>query len=1091
DLQYVWSSAESLVGVEFSGLATGPQTVEQGRYSNLLFATSLTGSLYAFDPAGALAPIFLDGETSVQLLQNELGTPLFNATGLDFSPIDYNLWHTTNYRRDDAGHGVEEALDGSRLGRTSGGTSFYFGFEDPRPNTTITYQPGASNYVSSNPGVFYSYDLPGGAHGSLTTDPFSLEGYDSADEPMLYFNYFLEKGGPQNFDIARLYISDDGATWQPLTSTTRGLGDTGGDWLQAQIDLSAYAGLDNLKLRFDFASAGEMHVGDENNFYAPDAEFLTGAYLRALAGAELNDGETFMVDYDPWGFPPNPGQTFEFDLGYELVVPNAAGAAIQDDPILGGESFSIEDQTGQIVVFEFDKDATLVVGDVAIPISDTDTTFKVATAIGSAIAGSGLSGVTAYVNDTKVTVQGTANVTQSAGAAVILQGDNGVAPTSVPVPLAPNMTADQVAVAIAGAMDHYYSGLRQFQAVDGATLANAQQFTATLDTAVDALNDGTGLVAPLGTVATTVGVASASIAPTGLNTDFTIRSPVPGPGLENIDVVFVNDTAAGDQAIVALDVVAGTLTIDVDPTATTANTVVAAINAEGTFTAALDTTADPTNDGSGLIVNVGSLATTALFASAGVPLAGDNNDLSIDAVTPNPILENVDVIFVHNPGIGDAAVATFSGVTLSIEIDPFATTAGTVMAEINSQGIFACTLDTTADPTNDGSGLIIPLGNVATMAGVASATITPTGFNTDFTIRSAIPGSGLDNVDVVFVNNMATGDQAVVVLDVVAGTLTIDVDPTATTASTVVAEINAEGSFTAALDTTADPTNDGSGLITDVGSLATTSLGVVSAGVALAGENNDLTIFAVTPDPVLDGVAIIFVNNAAVGDQALVAYDAMAGTLTIDFDPTATTVNTVRAAIGAEGTFSVSDGSATFVFEFENTALGDGVTAGNIPLLYDPASTANNVAATVVAAFDAQNSATATIALTGDNNDLLITAAAPGLALDNTDILLVSSFATGDQALVTYDPVSSTLTIDIDPAATTANTVMTQINFEGTFTAALDSTLDPNNDGSGLISPLGAVATTSGDASLASTTLTPPGDNNDLAITAANPGVAW
>ncbi|GAG08232.1 unnamed protein product, partial [marine sediment metagenome] len=244
ELQYIWPSADALVGIEFSGLAAGPQTVEQGRYANLLFATSLTGGLYTFDATGALAPIFLDGESSVQLQQNVAGTPLFNVTGLDFSPIDYNLWHTTNYRRGDAGHGVNEAesFDASRLTPPQdvypieGLTSFYFGLEDPRPNTTITFQPGAGNYINSNPGVFYSYDMPGGAHGSLTTDPFSLLGYDPDDEPVLYFNYFLDRGGSQNYDSARVFISNDGATWEQLTDPSwtidqfLTLPSTGGGW---------------------------------------------------------------------------------------------------------------------------------------------------------------------------------------------------------------------------------------------------------------------------------------------------------------------------------------------------------------------------------------------------------------------------------------------------------------------------------------------------------------------------------------------------------------------------------------------------------------------------------------------------------------------------------------------------------------------------------------------------------------------------------------------------------------------------------------------------------------------------------------------
>ncbi len=38
-----------------------------------------------------------------------------------------------------------------------------------------------------------NYNLPGGALGSLVTNPFSLDGYTLADKPTLYFNYFWKR----------------------------------------------------------------------------------------------------------------------------------------------------------------------------------------------------------------------------------------------------------------------------------------------------------------------------------------------------------------------------------------------------------------------------------------------------------------------------------------------------------------------------------------------------------------------------------------------------------------------------------------------------------------------------------------------------------------------------------------------------------------------------------------------------------------------------------------------------------------------------------------------------------------------------------
>ena len=40
-----------------------------------------------------------------------------------------------------------------------------------------------------------TYDLPGGAHGRMQTDAFSLAGYNATDKPTLYFSYWLENSG--------------------------------------------------------------------------------------------------------------------------------------------------------------------------------------------------------------------------------------------------------------------------------------------------------------------------------------------------------------------------------------------------------------------------------------------------------------------------------------------------------------------------------------------------------------------------------------------------------------------------------------------------------------------------------------------------------------------------------------------------------------------------------------------------------------------------------------------------------------------------------------------------------------------------------
>ena len=68
-----------------------------------------------------------------------------------------------------------------------------------------------------------------------------------------------------------------------------------------KIDLSAYAGSSDLRLRFDFSTAASFDLGG--------AGTTGGSQLAALAGARLRDGDLFTVD----------DQVFEFDLGYTVV----------------------------------------------------------------------------------------------------------------------------------------------------------------------------------------------------------------------------------------------------------------------------------------------------------------------------------------------------------------------------------------------------------------------------------------------------------------------------------------------------------------------------------------------------------------------------------------------------------------------------------------------------------------------------------------------------------------------------------------------------------------------------------------------------
>ncbi|MHC4178144.1 MAG: polysaccharide biosynthesis tyrosine autokinase, partial [Planctomycetota bacterium] len=259
---------------------------------------------------------------------------------------------------------------------------------------------------------------------------------------------------------------------------------------------------------------------------------------------------------------------------------------------------------------------------------------------------------------------------------------------------------------------------------------------------------------------------------------------------------------------------------------TTATTVIAAVNSQGTFTAALDKTPDPTNDGSGLVgqslFGLGTKGTTQLTAgrvAAVVCLPNQNNDFVITAPKPEPVLTNVDIVFVHKDADGDRAIVSFDDAnrTLSIDVDPAATTAKTVIAAVNSQGAFTAALDFAADSTNKGTELVGALDPELAIASCGTATVRLDGDNDDFILTASTPGPEFENVDLVLKHQAASGNEALVTFDAESRTLTVDIDPTATTAKTVVDAINAEKTFIAELDRAADRDNDGSGLVSKSG----------------------------------------------------------------------------------------------------------------------------------------------------------------------------------------------------------------------------------------------------------------------------------
>ncbi|MEL6105156.1 MAG: tandem-95 repeat protein [Planctomycetota bacterium] len=336
----------------FSGLAMGPRVASNEVYRQTLFATTSDGWLYAMelDPSGAVQPanVFYNGRAAVQLtFVDTLGPdsqPLFAApTGLAFSNLEASPWHLTPDRFADDGHGLRTTVDESRID-TLAGNSLYFGFEtlgQTFPNDTNGNALARAD--DSNLGEL----SPGGVHGSVVTRSIDLEGYSAADKPTLYFSYFIEVEDPDDFspaqlqrDSFRVFGAGDDGEWQLLATNnnfrvdglddefdyfqTTGipvqeLFDDGGTWRQARVDLSSFAGNENVRVRFDVSTAGSMRT------------HFDSIELVAVAGDEVTDGElvTFIDEFN------NPVR-LESVVGVEVLFGNGSELNVGDVITLSG-----------------------------------------------------------------------------------------------------------------------------------------------------------------------------------------------------------------------------------------------------------------------------------------------------------------------------------------------------------------------------------------------------------------------------------------------------------------------------------------------------------------------------------------------------------------------------------------------------------------------------------------------------------------------------------------------------------------------------------------------------------------------------------
>ncbi|TWU43459.1 hypothetical protein Q31b_25000 [Novipirellula aureliae] len=327
------TTATDLIGINFTGLRAGPASVQDGELSQTLFGITADGTIYAFNTQGELQPVFAGGRSSIR-------TNVSGSLGLDFSTLDYNLWHVTSTEPSTTGegHGTNAIHSGTR-DDYSGGNSLAFNYENAA--FAGNYAPGEVPVqlgVNSNPrqdgqGVDGTYNFPGGAKGVIESNAIDLSGVSSKDLPTLYFSYFLENDGFDDDDTTvglfgddrdslRVYVIDQYGVEHLVATNNEGRGESSfddefddpaelgiydddidtevqqlfdnadGNWRQARVPLGAFAGQSGLRLRVEFASAGTTQT-TTNVLQAVSAEQLVENEQMVI------NGEVFSIDFAP------------------------------------------------------------------------------------------------------------------------------------------------------------------------------------------------------------------------------------------------------------------------------------------------------------------------------------------------------------------------------------------------------------------------------------------------------------------------------------------------------------------------------------------------------------------------------------------------------------------------------------------------------------------------------------------------------------------------------------------------------------------------------------------------------------------------
>lgn len=415
--------------------------------------------------------------------------------GMFFSSLDRNLWHTSDTLRTAPGHGMG-ALDDRPA--VVGGGSLRFGFDNLNDDHNHLNFGGVFDNTLDAEDLqgIQGYNVLGGAHGSIHSNSLDLSTFSAEDLPTLYFTYLLDSentnaddnpaggfndGGLDDVmrDSLRVSVAGEDGVWHLVATNNMDDSINGRRWedirdneheydpsgsngytdveaqrfvqelfdddvfRQARIDLGPWAGQEDVRIRFEFSTAGESRP-DQSEIHALPGEKIGDGHLLTISG-QMPD-KLVDVQGDPLS---NHTKVFEFDLG--LVVQMPAGQQVD-----GAGSLALRAPDNSVIV-------ELVTGTPTgsqVEVLPTDTAAEVAQKVRTALGSTAVASPSnpSWVGFTDQSAPG--NYTFS-GVDRLILGTPGLNSGQIPIPIDITMSdievRQQIQLALANEIRYFNS----------------------------------------------------------------------------------------------------------------------------------------------------------------------------------------------------------------------------------------------------------------------------------------------------------------------------------------------------------------------------------------------------------------------------------------------------------------------------------------------------------------------------------------------------------------------------------------------------------------------------------------------------------